>query len=570
MFLKRLKIFHKILVVIISGISISIVFAGAAIFIGQKDTKTLESIYMENVTPLDNLRKIQLIVRELEGRMTGVQADVIAPIGSAPHLEQSIQDIEAAWSNVKKALVNYEISDDATEAIESFEKGFTGYKENIVKDLIKAYYDSDTDGVSEMYDEWLDYKPLIMKSLDTLADILKETVKESYLHSRANTSFINNLIAVIAVGGIGFFTAFALFIVRSIRKPVTTIVDAAEQVANGDLTQSIDINSNDEMGNMASRLNNMIEHLGDAFSKIVTAIENMSADTTGLSELSNKMLNGAKEQRNKGEQIAAASTQMSQTIVDMARDTTDASEATKESYDSATSGKEIVNRTVDSITKLAGSVDEASSTIEGLGVRVNEIGEIVSVILDIAGQTNLLALNAAIEAARSGEHGRGFAVVADEVKKLAERTAKATDEIAAKIAAIQQESNTSITTMEKGRVLAEESVNNATGAGEALQKIVESSNRVMDMVQRVAAATEEQSAAAEEVSQNMEYISSVINDHFRLAEEVQQSAQNLADLAQGVIEQTAFFKTRQRNSNTSGKLHEELPDKELVGNPKAT
>lgn len=569
MFLKRLKIVHKILVVIICGIMISIIFAGTAIFIGKNDTKTLESIYMDNVTPLDSLRRIQLIVRELEGRMTGVQADVIAPIGSAPHLEQSIQDIDAEWITVKNSLADYELSDESLEAIQSFEKGYKGYKDNIVPPLNKAYLNSDTDSVSDLYDEWLDYKPLIMKSIDSFAEMLKEAVKESYLKSRATTSFINTFITIVAAVSISFFTVFALFIVRSIKKPITTVVKSAEKVANGDLTQSIDINSFDEMGIMAARINRMIEHLGGAFDKIVIAIEDMSADTTGLSELSDKLLRGAKDQRNKGEQIAVASTQMSQTIVDMAKDTTDASEATRESNDTAASGKEIVNRTVDSITRLASSVEEASNTIEGLGVRANEIGEIVSVIQDIASQTNLLALNAAIEAARSGEHGRGFAVVADEVKKLAERTAHSTDEISAKIAAIQDESKISISTMEKGRVLAEESVNNASGAGEALQKIVESSNKVMDMVQRVSAATEEQSAAAEEVSHNMEYISSVINDHFSMAEAVQKSALHLTDLAQGVIDQTAFFKTK-RIIGTSDNLQQAITGGEVEENPRST
>jgi methyl-accepting chemotaxis protein len=189
-------------------------------------------------------------------------------------------------------------------------------------------------------------------------------------------------------------------------------------------------------------------------------------------------------------------------------------------------------------------VGEASQIIIGLGKNLNEIGEIVSVIQDIANQTNLLALNAAIEAARSGEHGRGFAVVADEVKKLAERTANATDEIGSRINAIQVKSEESIATMDKGRVLAEESVVNAAKAGESLQEIVESSDNASDMVQRVAAATEEQSSAAEEVSRNMELISETIKEHFGLAEEVEKSASDLTGLANGVIVQTEYFKTK--------------------------
>jgi methyl-accepting chemotaxis protein len=543
-FLRRLKILHKILAVIVAGIIISSIFAITAVLVGKNETKTLESIYSKNVTPLDNLRKIQLMFRELEFRMTGVQADVVAAIGSGTHLEQSIKKLDVAWSEIKNALKDYPLSDDAQKAIQTYERGYKNFKHNIVPKLMQAYFDNDPESVPDLYDEWLDYKPVIMKSIDRLADILKDSVKEHYETTQSTVSKMNIFIIIVAVFTIGFFATFAFFIVRSIKGPINTVVEAAEQVAGGDLTHTINVNTEDEMGYMAMRLNRMIDNLGSAFHKIIIAVENISSNTESLSNLSEKLLKGAKEQSEKGEQIAVASTEMAQTIVDVAKNTSDASDAAKESYDTATSGKEIVQQAIESITRLTGSVSEASATIHKLGASLKEIGEIVSVIQDIASQTNLLALNAAIEAARSGEYGRGFAVVADEVKKLAERTANATDEISAKISTIQAESEESISTMEKGRILAEESVEKATKAGEALQKIVESSDKVMDMVQRVAAATEEQSSASEEVSRNMEHISDIIKEHFKLAEEVERSAVNLAGLAQGVLVQTTFFKIK--------------------------
>ena len=544
MFLKRLKISHKVLSVIVSGIIISAFFASWAVFVGKKGTRTLASIYNENVTPLDNLRNIQLIIREIDFRMTGVQADVVGAIGSGKHLEEALKDIEAAWDNVRNATSDYDLPDGAQKAIDTYEKGYKGFKENVASSLMKVYLDNNPEGVPDLYDEWLDYKPLILKSIDEFADMLKEAVKEQYLKSQSTVSKMNTLIAVIAFLAIGFFTVIAMLIVRSINKPISTVVQAAEEVARGDLTHTIKVDTQDEMGNMAERLNSMITNLGNAFGKIVGAVENMTSNTEGLSNLSEKLFEGAKDQREKGEQVAVASTEMSQTIMDMAKNTADASEATQGSHDSAKAGKEIVNETVESITKLASSVSEASNTINSLGESLGEIGEIVSVIKDIADQTNLLALNAAIEAARSGEHGRGFAVVADEVKKLAERTANATNEISSKIDAIHEKSEQSISTMEKGTMLAQESVSNSWKAGEALQQIVESSDKAMDMVQRVAAATEEQSSAAEEVSQTMEHISEIINQHSGLAEEVEKSATNLAELAQGVIVQTTYFKTK--------------------------
>ncbi len=475
--------------------------------------------------------------------MAAVQSDLVDPVTGEVHLIQSLKDIESAWSRINVALIDYELSEEARKAMETYEKGYLAFKENVVGNLLNVYQSGNPDEVEDIYDEWLDYKPLVMKTIDQVAEILKKTVKERYEKSQNMALKMNRLIAFIATIGIGLFAALALVTVRSIKKPINIIVEEAEHVASGDLTRTINITSEDEMGCMAGRLNKMIENLRESFQKIVVSIGQMTSDTEGLSGLSRKLLQGAESQRAKGEQVAESSSEMSQTILDVANNTHEASDVTKESLEAARSGKETVSEAVDTISKLAGSVSEASSTIDGLGNNLEEIYEIVSVIQDISDQTNLLALNAAIEAARSGEHGRGFAVVADEVRKLAERTARATDEIASKITVIQKGSKASMSIMEKGSALADESVAKAEKAGDALQKIVDSSDRVTAIVQRVAAATAEQSSSAEEVSYAMEHIAGIINDHCGLAEEVEKSASNLSSLAQKVIDQVDYFKT---------------------------
>ncbi len=558
MFFKKLKITHKVAVIIITGIIISVSFALLNIVMGNRQINTLENIYNGNVTPLDNLRKIQLSFREIEFYMVGVKSDVVSPVGAGKHLEQQLKDIEDLWSEVRETLSD-------VESKESFEKGFAGFK-GTAKKLLPIYMNGEVGKVEGIYDEWLDHKPLIFKNIDKLSEDQKTAVKDYYEGSKGLIIKISKTVAVVSVVVLFAFVAIAVFTVRSIKKPINIIVDAAEQVAGGDLSQSIHIDSEDEMGSMASRLNSMIEKLRDAFRKIDISVKDMSVDTEGLTAMSKQLLEGAEDQRTQGEQVAVAATEMSQTIMDVARNMSEATEATKESFETAAAGKEVVSEAVQSIGQLAVSVSEASRTVDGLGKHLDEIDVIVSVIQDIADQTNLLALNAAIEAARSGEHGRGFAVVADEVRKLAERTAKATDEIASKINAIQTESRASTSIMEKGTRYVEESVAKAEKAGEALQKIVISSDKVMDIVQRVAAATEEQSSAAEEVSQTMEHISSIINKHCGLAREVEKSASNLAALARGIMGQTTYFRTetgeasiKQRNENSMRrKMHADI------------
>ncbi|MEW6599973.1 MAG: methyl-accepting chemotaxis protein [Nitrospirota bacterium] len=558
MFINKLKITHKVVVIVTVGIIISVSFAFLNMVMGNKQIDTLENIYTGNVTPLDNLRKIQLGFREIEFYMTGAMADVVTPVGAGKHLQQQVKDIERLWGEVRETLSD-------TESKEAFERGFTGFKGTAGK-LLPIYMQGEVEKVEGMYDEWLDNKPLIFKSIDKLAENQKTAVKDYYEGSKKLIIKLNESSAAVSAIVLFAFVAFAVFTVRSIKKPINVIVNAAEQVAGGDLSQSIHVDSEDEIGSMAARLNGMIGNFRDAFRKIVHSVKDMSVDTKGLTAMSKQLLEGAEAQRVKGEQVAVAANEMSQTIMDVARNMSEATEATKESFDTAAAGKEVVSEAVQSIGQLAGSVSEASMTIDGLGKHLDDIDLIVSVIQDIADQTNLLALNAAIEAARSGEHGRGFAVVADEVRKLAERTAKATDEIASKIAVIQKESKASTSLMEKGTKLVDESVGKAEKAGEALQLIVTSSDKVMDIVQRVAAATEEQSSAAEEVSQTMEHISSIINHHCGLAREVEKAASNLSALANGILGQTNHFKTGDEDASIEQKRESSRSKEKSVTN----
>jgi methyl-accepting chemotaxis protein len=561
MLFKKMKITHKVTLIIIFGIMISIAFAVANTSTGKKMITTLEKIHNENVNPLIRLVKIQLIFREIEFRMVGAVADIVTPTASINHLKVSIKEVDTLWEEADSLLTASNLNEEKEKFIKGY-KGFKGMSSKIEAAYMKIFYDDETGQMEEVYDEWLDYKPVIFKSIDHLLSAQRDAVENYYLDNKALITKVNRVIAIVSVIVLGVFVALAIVTVRNIKKPITTVVNAAKQISAGDLTRNIEVNSQDEMGSMAGGLNSMIDNLRNAFQRIVSSIKTMTTDTSGLTDLSKKLLEGAEQQRTSGEQIARSSNEMSQTTIEMAKNTHDAAEATKVSSETASEGKIVVDQAIESIGKLAGNVSEASQTIEGLGKNLDEIGAIVSVIQDIADQTNLLALNAAIEAARSGEHGRGFAVVADEVRKLAERTAKATDEIGAQIDAIQNESKESITIMEKGKLLTEESMSKASEAGKSLQKIVESSDMSMDMVQRVASATEEQSAASEEVSQTMEHISEIISDHCKLAGEVKNSASTLSDLADKVIEQISYFKIERTGISHSEESNAGTPGKE--------
>jgi methyl-accepting chemotaxis protein len=199
---------------------------------------------------------------------------------------------------------------------------------------------------------------------------------------------------------------------------------------------------------------------------------------------------------------------MSATIEMVAVRTSSASDSSNEMLDRARKGKNMIENNSSAMRAVSELVSHTADNLGSLGKQSETIGQIVSVIKEIADQTNLLALNAAIEAARAGEMGRGFAVVADEVRKLAERTTKATQEIGSMIRDIQQEVHSNISSMDKGRDQVKATERDFAEAEAAIVAIVEQINHVRDFVIEIANAAEEQAATAQDISDKLAEIAS--------------------------------------------------------------
>ena len=295
----------------------------------------------------------------------------------------------------------------------------------------------------------------------------------------------------------------SLWIVRSIARPLGEAVDAANRLAEGDLTVRIEVDSKDETGQLKAAMQTMVGKLSGIIGEVNTAAEALNNAAAQVSQTAQSLSQSASEQAASVEETSASIEQMSASISQNTENAKVTDNMATKSAREATEGGSAVKETVDAMQQIAGKI---------------------GIIDDIAYQTNLLALNAAIEAARAGEHGKGFAVVAAEVRKLAERSQVAAQEIGE---------------------LAGSSVKMAEKAGKLLDEMVPSIKKTSDLVQEIAAASSQQSAGVGQINGAMGQLNQATQQNASASEELAATAEEMGGQAGQLQELMSFFKIDQ-------------------------
>ena len=352
--------------------------------------------------------------------------------------------------------------------------------------------------------------------------------------------------------------ATGIVLTRVIAPRIGRVMASVEQLAQKDMTASIEVTGTDEIGRMAEAFNRSVASMRTVLQSVAKGAATLSSATTEISTRSVQSAGNARTESSKTNQIAAAAQEMTATIGEISRNAENAALASRESAQTAEQGGTVMQAAAATMEKIAAATKTVSEKMTSLADRSEEIGKVVSVIQEISEQTNLLALNAAIEAARAGEHGRGFAVVAGEVRRLAERTKSATEEIAQTIRSIQEETRATLHVMADSHTAVETGMEETSNARKSLEAIIEASKRVEQQIDLIATAATEQTSASGEISQSASEISQLAVENAQGAEEAVEALKDLASLANdldGMIRQFRLEGDTQDGGRLTGEPH---------------
>jgi methyl-accepting chemotaxis protein len=498
-----------------------------------------------------------VVMRNIESRINDQKAEVrgyLLDSGRQEELEQYSNNNRLLADSFAK-LDSYVRTEKGRRILVQLREGSDGYHRVLDRILELQRAGKTQEASSLMYEP--ETVALHNQAAKALSDLLARSEElagaarreQEAMESRAMALILGFVIVGLVVG-FGMAAGFA----RNITGRVSQIVGTIQAIAEGNLSlEDMQIKNHDEVGRAGILLNQMKNDLRGMIRSIVGAAEHVASASEEIASAVTQSAEGSRTQSDQTAQLATAMQEMSSSVGEVSSNSTRAADSARQAADVAKHGGRIVNEALVNMRSIAESVGATAKRIEELGKNSDQIGKIVAVIDDIADQTNLLALNAAIEAARAGEQGRGFAVVADEVRKLAERTTKATKEIAQMIDAVQKETGNAVAQMQAGTKQVEAGLSTTGKAGVSLGQIIAAAQQVGDMVTQIATAATQQSNTAEQINCNIEQIAKITQESAAGAQQSAKACQELSNLAIDLQQNVSRF-------NLDGGVDDSRPD----------
>ncbi|MCI2257195.1 methyl-accepting chemotaxis protein [Domibacillus sp. PGB-M46] len=554
---------------IVMAVTVGLVGIYGLINLG-KVNEQLDFMYEERVVPISDIGSAETNYQRIRVSIR----DMVFVAKTSEEKKKFADAIKEIQGEIEASIEKYEstyVIESEQQLLDQFHPALEEYY-NYLAAAQEYAYANDTAA-------YLKLAPAFKASGDEVQSILKELIelnKELGQQSSEEAAALENSARTITIAVIIFAVLFSVgigyLLARMISKPLNNVVSLVENVSKGDLTETTDIDTKDEIGLLANSVNNMVLSLRKTVGNISASAENVAASSQEISATTEEIASSASSQANDAQTITELFRDIASSSESQAEDAQAMKERFKELNDAIESIAKSAEETADlsdgmlRVSKEAGQVvqtsmegmNKVSEQMTILEAEANKIGSIINVINDIANQTNLLALNAAIEAARAGEQGKGFAVVADEVRKLAEQSSSATKEIVDIIHGIQSHTKQTVEYVndgvgatnetEKAFAYISEMVNEAAGKvneiAAASDQQSAQSDEVMRSIESIASASEQQSAQIGTVMKSVESIAGASEEAAAASEETAATSQSLANLAEDLNHSVSIFKVK--------------------------